>query len=306
MSVELFAWLMSELGPTLFEVELHNWGEPLLGRNVYKFIEIATSAGVSTSISTNFSIPFDEERAERLVSSGLAVLGVSIDGATQEAYEKYRVRGDLSRILHNCRMVAEAKDRLGSRTPELFWSYHVFSHNVDEVESARQRAADIGMKFAASRGWVVGPETEGLESFPYPWGGGFPDRCFFLWFQAVVNNEGGVSPCCGTFYAEDDFDRLPLDPNVLGRTSFREIWNGANFIASRKMFFRREANERERRLVCFDCPVTADFDGWKAAIRANASEFKKCSSNDSYNFFWNRRPSAGPGLVRLRRSAEAG
>jgi MoaA/NifB/PqqE/SkfB family radical SAM enzyme len=302
MSMELFSWLMQELGPTLFEVELHNWGEPLLGRNVFDFIEMASKAGSSTSISTNFSIPFDEARAERLVTSGLGVLGVSIDGASQENYEKYRVRGDLARVLQNCRMVAEAKRRLGSATPELYFSYHVFAHNLHEVDEARALAEDIGMKFAISRAWVIGPTDSATEGFHYPWETGYPDRCFFLWFQAVVHHDGGAAPCCGTFYAEDDFQRLALESESLDKVSFREIWNGPKYVAARRLFQSREGDAEVRRLACFDCPATIDFEGWKEAIRSGAREFKPTPSNDGYNFFWNRKPEDGPGLVRLRRS----
>lgn len=303
MSLELFSWLMRELGPTLFEVELHNWGEPLLGRNVFDFIQLASDAGVSATISTNFSIPFDEARAERLVSSGLSVLGVSIDGATQAAYEQYRVRGDLQRVLENCKLVAAAKRRLRSETPLMIWNYHVFSHNVTEVETARALAEELGMIFSSSRGWVVGPEDPALSSIPYFMEGGFPERCYFLWFQAVVHHEGGVAPCCGTFYAEDDFHRLALDRTAMERASFRDIWNGPNFVTARKLFNERTGGPETKRLACFDCPATTNFEGWKAALQANATEFHPTPSNDGFNFFWNRTPASGPGLVRLRRSA---
>lgn len=302
LSIELFSWLMRELGPTLFEVELHNWGEPLLGRHVFSFIEMASAAGVSTTVSTNFSIPFDDERAERLVTSGLAVLGASIDGATQDAYEKYRVRGDLDLVLENCRRVARAKRRLGSPTPELFWSFRVFPHNVHEVDIARGIAEEIGMKFVATRGWVLGPASEGLDVFRYPWGEGFPDRCHFLWLQAAVHHDGGVAPCCCTFWAEDDFERLDVRPESLEETSFRSVWNSPRFIAARNLFKdRRSVTEEDRRLACYECPETKDFEGWREAIRTGAQEFRKTSSNDLYNYFMGRRPEAGPNLVQIRR-----
>src|ERR1041385_6072146 len=113
MSVELFSWLMDELGPTLFEVELHNWGEPLLGKNVFAFIRLARAAGVSATISSNMSLELEDADIDRIVESGLSVLGASIDGATQESYEKYRVRGNLALALDNCRRIAAAKRRLG-------------------------------------------------------------------------------------------------------------------------------------------------------------------------------------------------
>jgi|SoiMethySBSTD1v2_1073268.scaffolds.fasta_scaffold100340_2 pyruvate-formate lyase-activating enzyme len=302
MSLELYSWLMRELGPTLFEVELHNWGEPLLGREVYSFVELAHRAGVSSTISTNFSLPFDEQRAERLIESGLGVLGVSIDGASQQAYEQYRVRGDLERVLANCRLVRDAKKRLGSRTPALYWSFRVFSHNAHEVEVARRIAGELEMNFVATRGWVIGSEDPALSTYQYPWADGFPDRCYFLWFQAVVHHDGGVAPCCCTFYKEDDFTRLELDPGRLETTSFRDVWNGKQFAAARGLFRARAADHAE--LACYDCPETTDFERWKVAIAEQARDFRRTSSNDFYNYFWRRRPADG-GLVALRRSAKS-
>ena len=84
----LYKRTMDELGDYLFQLELHNWGEPLLNKNIPDLIQIATDKGVSTLISTNFSFPFSEERAEALVGSGLSILGVSLDGARQETYEQ--------------------------------------------------------------------------------------------------------------------------------------------------------------------------------------------------------------------------
>jgi hypothetical protein len=86
--------LLVELGDYFLEVELHNWGEPLLSKFIYTMIEEAHAIGIWTNVSTNFSIPFEPADAERLVASGLSVLGVSIEGARQETHEQHRVKGD--------------------------------------------------------------------------------------------------------------------------------------------------------------------------------------------------------------------
>src|SRR5262245_55477102 len=84
ISPELFARVLDELAPYLWRVEFCNWGEPLLGRNIYPMIAQATARGVSSLISTNFSVPFDAEKAEQLVASGLTILGVSLAGSSTE------------------------------------------------------------------------------------------------------------------------------------------------------------------------------------------------------------------------------
>ncbi len=83
MSMERYRKLIDDLGDYAMLLEFYNWGEPLLNKNIYEMVEIASKRGISTIISTNFSVPFDEERAEKLVKSGLGILGAGIDGASQ-------------------------------------------------------------------------------------------------------------------------------------------------------------------------------------------------------------------------------
>ncbi len=107
--MDLYRRLLDELGPTLWQIEFYNWGEPLLCKDIYRMIEEAHALGISTQVNTNFSLPFDAERAERPARSGLSILGVSIDGAQQAVYEQYRVGGDLAIVLRNCALVRDAK-----------------------------------------------------------------------------------------------------------------------------------------------------------------------------------------------------
>jgi MoaA/NifB/PqqE/SkfB family radical SAM enzyme len=281
----LYVRLMNELGDYLFEVELHNWGEPLLNKNIPDLIQVATDRGAQTTISTNFSFPFDESRAEALVASGLSQLGVSLDGASQETYEKYRVKGKLDLVLENVDKVIRAKEKLGSETPRMIWEFHVFDHNVHETEQARAMAEARGMDIDISKGWVTGPEWDPdgqYKFFKAPW----VDACEFLWQRAIVNVDAGVSPCCGTFYKEDDYGSMES-------SSFMKIWNNEAFRLSRRMFKSAEADGVGRELICYDCPETITRREYLAHIAAGGDRFDfrgRFTSNDGFNYFFNRGP----------------
>lgn len=296
MSLELYRGLIAELGDYLFEVEAFNWGEPLLSRHIYAMIEEASARGIATTVNTNFSLPFDAGKAERLVRTGLSTLRVSIDGACQRVYEQYRVGGRLDRVLANCALVGEAKRQLGSRTPHLVWEYHVFPHNTGDVALARTEAARLDMEFLAFKGqvpgaeWGVGGEWEFCHqprSMP----------CASLWSIAVVHSDGGVAPCNGTFYREDDLGHLAVRPTDLGAQSFRAAWNGPPFQTARRFYRTRTGSEEERRLVCFDCPQTILFHDWLGHLAQGgerATFHARYGTNDAWNYFWNRRPIASP------------
>jgi hypothetical protein len=293
MPLDLYRRLLHELGDTLFELELCNWGEPLLHDELPVMIGEATARGISTLISTNFSVPFDADRAEALVRAGLTVMGVSLDGATQESYATYRVRGQLDRVLANCRLMRDAKRRLGAALPKIYWSFHVFPHNTEDIAHAGAMARELEMELVVEKGWVVGEEWGPDSPYQY-FKNPEPGRCDFLWSRAVVNNDGGVAPCCGSFYDADDMGRFDL-----GRAgdAFRAVWNGARFQAARRFYTRRPAADaataEERAHICYDCPATVMWSRWQAHAAAGGGRetfVPGFRTNDGFNYFWNRQP----------------
>jgi pyruvate-formate lyase-activating enzyme len=292
MPLASYRRLLDELGPYLFEVELHNWGEPLLHEPVVAMVADAHGRGIATTISTNLSFPFDADRAERLVAAGLTVLGVSIDGARQDTYAQYRVGGSLDLVLRNCRLVADAKRRLGSSL-RLVWEFHVFAHNAGDVAAARTLADEIGMEFVPSKGWTVGAEWDPNGPWPAFWSPMPPMRCRFLWQHAVVNHDGGVAPCCGTFYREDDMGRLAGSDGAPGAARFMDVWNGESFRHARGLYRRYAAAGDGPQPICYDCPVTKDWDRWtrhRSQGGGLATFAPGYGVNDGFNFFFARRP----------------
>ena len=71
----------------------------------------------------------------------------SIDGATQESYEKYRQRGKLDLALANLAAMADEKRRSHLDLPFLNWRYILFKWNDsdEEMDLARKRAAELGV-----------------------------------------------------------------------------------------------------------------------------------------------------------------
>ena len=290
-----FTTLLDQMGTYLWQVEFHNWGEPLLNKHLVAMIVAAHARGLSTMFNTNFSVPFDAARAEALVRSGVDILGVSIDGARQASYEQYRVKGQLELVLRNCRLMAEAKQRLGSATPRMVWSFHLFPFNVDDVADARAQAAALGMDFHVSRGRVVGPDWDPEERFiahehvtPMP--------CYTLFHTAVMFGDGSVAPCRGTFYAPDDMGQVTADGRP-GASSFKAVWNNERFRLARRLFrngptYRERATPREQQHICFQCPHLLDwyeFVGFQ--LRGGRAEdwVPPHDSHVRYNYFWQRK-----------------
>ena len=286
MAMPLFRRIIDEVGDYVLHMEFYSWGDPLLNKQLPQMIRLANERGISTLVSTNFSFPFDAAKAEALVASGLSLMGVSIDGATQAAYEQYRVGGKLDLVLHNIRLMNEAKHRLGAEFPRLCWSFHAFPWNASEVDAARALAQELGIEFSATKGWVAGPEWHDDGAFQFP---GFTmpqaERCHYLWEQVVINNDGAVAPCCNAFYEEDDFGSAAA--------GVRAVWNNTNFQTARSFFDQRRGDPDARKLICHDCPYTITWENFRrhrAAGGAASTFHAGYTTNDWFNYFFDRRP----------------
>ena len=97
-----------------------------------------------TSVSSNFQ-HFSEAAAEQLISSGLDILILSIDGASQESYEKYRIGGNFRNVIDHISLLVKKKRERGSTTPYICWQFLVMKHNEHEVETAKKMAEELGV-----------------------------------------------------------------------------------------------------------------------------------------------------------------
>jgi MoaA/NifB/PqqE/SkfB family radical SAM enzyme len=143
LSLETYRAFLDRFGPFAFSVALYNYGEPLLNKQFAEIVRSSKAYLLHTFTSTNLSMPIDS--AESIVESGLDYMTLSIDGATQPVYERYRRKGDLALVLENARKLAAAKRALGSATPRLVWQFLTFEHNYHELGEARRLAAEIGV-----------------------------------------------------------------------------------------------------------------------------------------------------------------
>ena len=153
LSEDRLSALLRLYGPYAIGAYFCNYGEPLLNLNTPKLIRLAKTYLVGTALSTSLSVRrFD---ADAYVESGLDLMILSIDGATQPVYERFRRNGDLDLVLSNVRALVDAKRRLRKRTPLLSWNFLAFEHNAHEIPLAARMARRLGVNHS---GWLI-PST---------------------------------------------------------------------------------------------------------------------------------------------------
>lgn len=264
MNLQKFKEIIDEIGSYLYEINLYNFGEPLLNKEVFQMARYAHDHNILTCINTNLTVLTDEG-AEALVRSGLDHVILSIDGLTPETYSKYRVGGDFDRVISNLKRVVDWKERLRSSSPFIEWQFLVFKHNEHEASRVEQFARSLGANGVIiqnagmstdnrvvneAKEWLLEGKERG-KYYTYSLGGG--RACDWLWYTIVINHDGGVSPCCLAYKKEGDFGNFLTDSS-----SLREIWNNAKFQAARRIF--REAKlSSDQDILCNSCWIAKDF-----------------------------------------------
>jgi organic radical activating enzyme len=252
LKFEDFRNIIDEVGRYVYIVDLFNWGEPLLNKEIYKMVDYAERSNICTNIHTNFNVEFDEESARQMIDSGLSYLSVSLDGADQGVYSIYRRKGDFEKALKNLRFLIKAKENFaGKKTPFITWQFLVFSHNRHQVELARRMADELGINCFKVLGGVTSGGLSGVKRGKEEGASKMKDmeraKCDWLWTTATFHWDGGVGPCCLQFKEEDDFGSVRGD-------AYRTVWNNGKFTYARKLFGRVKTKvELDNAVICTNC-----------------------------------------------------
>jgi len=266
MSFKTFKKFIDEIGDWLLEVHLIWWGEPFLNKDILKFVKYAQQRNIGTFISTNFSFPFTQKQITEIVSSGLDILSVSLDGVTPEVYQKYRVGGNFAWVINNLKMLKKAKERLRKRQPAVQLQFLVTKYNEGQVPLLKDFAKRLGVNsvvfeqllvlFGQSKrdqikiqDWLphnrkyrptdcslATNKSDNLK----------PGHCWWLWRSVAIAHDGGISPCCYNNDIKKDFGNI-------NQSSFKEIWNNRKYQAARSLFGRKKVRAN---ILCNRCAIT--------------------------------------------------
>jgi MoaA/NifB/PqqE/SkfB family radical SAM enzyme len=208
-----------ESAPTLRFVEISNYGEVFLNPHLLRILEYAHQKGVTITIENGANLNnVKNDVLEGLVKYRVRLITCSIDGATQESYRKYRVRGNLDTVIRNIETINSYKRFYQSVFPRLLWQFVVFGHNEKEIPIARQMAAKLGMEFYTKTTWdddfspirdkdfvraQTGIRWTNREEFEQEHGYKYGSKiCYQLWQQPQINFDGRVLGCCRNFWGD--------------------------------------------------------------------------------------------------------
>ena len=217
--------------PWVSTIELSNWGELFLNKDLIKILEYAYSRNVALSAENGANLNhLPEGTAEALVKYRFRKITCSIDGASQETYPVYRVNGNFQRVIDHVKAINRYKEKYDSPYPELLWQFVAFGHNEHEIPLARAMARDLDMGFYVKLSWddlyaesfspiqdedLIRRET-GLsaatrQQFREEMGKDYVLRtcCAYMWNSPQVNHDGRVLGCPINYW--DDYGNAHKD-----------------------------------------------------------------------------------------------
>ena len=281
MDMQTFRNILDEAGQYLLAVNLCNWGEPLLTPDLPDMVRHAKKYNIVVGLSTNLNY-LPDRTARELIASEVDIIVVSLDGATQESYARYRKGGNFSTVLGNIEKLNSYRQN-NKKFPLLIWQFLVNKYNEQEIEMAREMSQKIGLQFFVSpmrtsmgkellfplhervkemKDWLplnpaynkyaddIGPDTKTSQTI-----------CKWLWNSMVVNWDGSISPCCGVF--EKVWDFQACYDNSAKALTLHQAWNSRRYQLARRLvaaYMRRskrlhllmQQSEKEG-LICSKC-----------------------------------------------------
>ena len=200
-----------EQNPDIKQIELSNWGEIFLNPEIELIIEYSYSKGIKLTAGngTNFN-KIENRTLESLVKYKFGYLNISIDGATQETYSKYRIGGNFEQVISNIRSLNCYKSQYKSQFPQLSWQFIIFGHNEYELPKIKALCRELNMVFYPKLNHSAFSPVVDKEFVRKECGFGVATReeykekhkkqykrpCCQLWYSPQINWDGKLLGCC--------------------------------------------------------------------------------------------------------------
>lgn len=241
--------------PSIGEMLLYNWGEPFLNPDILWFVLFGKKMAATCVLSTNMHI-MTESLAHGLIEAGLDKIFVSCDGLTQESYSAYRRGGSLETVLKNARLLADTRNRLGARHPEIVFQCIVNRFNEHEIaayeEFAKAHGADrvrlIPLCGLTPEGYLLQEEYAPSSPLWPPFRNlGRLRNCTLASTNVVFDWNGDVYTCC-TASGIREYCMGNINEN-----SFDEIWNNEKYAYVRRFCNSGNPEMNDFKMMCYAC-----------------------------------------------------
>ena len=258
ISQDDFKQIINQVYKELCYLLLYFQGEPFLHPRFIDFIRYAKSKGIFVASSTNGHF-LTETNAKEIIQSKLDFLIISLDGITQESYQKYRKGGNFSQVISGIKTLVRVKKELNINYPLIELQFIAFQHNEREIAQFKELGKELGVDRTTIKSAQIDKPEQSSEILP-PKNLSFSrykkdetgkfylvkkkrKHCWRQWSSAVITWEGDMAPCCFDKEAKYAYGNLK-------EHGLHELWRNRQAEQFRKTFFQRQ----DLSEICKDCP----------------------------------------------------
>ena len=246
-------------------IRLNYINEPLIRKDIIKFIEYAKNAGIlDIYLSTNGSL-LTKKIIRELIKSGLTRLQVSIDATTKKTFDKIRQGGNFDDVVANTLNFMKIREELNVELPTLrvnFVKTDLNKHEYNDFINFWENKADcIGVQDLVN---IMKPSTD-IENSKKKF------NCAQPFYHLTIRYDGSVLPCCTFFAAKIPIAKLStnekvsaeknlheIDTSKLPIQKIKEVWNGTLIESLRDIHKKGEWFKND---ICKECVMsTANID----------------------------------------------
>jgi MoaA/NifB/PqqE/SkfB family radical SAM enzyme len=214
-------------------LHLHNFGEPLLDKNLSQRIVYAKQQGIQRiKIFTNGSL-LVEPIISQLLESGIDEIKISIDGADKEEFESIRCGLNYDQIIGNIKKFIVARNDKGLTLPKVI----VTCCTTSDQACSKDKLCNIVDRYDFGKIHNWGDQSKSFHRK-------LRKPCSRLWQTFTVLYNGDVALCCL------DWDGKVILGNVKQEGSLAKIWRNSCYKKLRS--YHRRAMQH-KIAICKNC-----------------------------------------------------
>jgi len=249
MSFKQFKHIIDHNIGLINSISLYNYGEPFLNKNLPEMIFYAKKKGVHfTKVATN-GMHFSSSNINKILKSKLDYLSISIDGATQDTYGKFRVGGEFKKVISGANHLVKTRNALGSNL-KIEIQFILMKHNEHEVKRMEVLAQKLGVDYLRLKTVLIKknqwsyllPKTSRYSRYEdVP----LRNTCYKAVDELVINCDGTVIPCC--YIVGEDIKKFQVG-NIF-KQSLKEILNSPQYLG----FVKQCTTDKSKLSSCAEC-----------------------------------------------------
>ena len=235
MDFKVFKKIIDEVEGKIQFITLASRGEPTLCKDFSKMLSYVKNKFLGFKVNTNASM-LNEDKIHAILNSNISTLVISADAAEEKEYSKYRVNGDLKKIISNLKKFNQIKN-----------DYYPNSKIITRVSGVKFSSKQDYQKLKSF--WSEFVDQVAFVNY-LPWENiyikeknGITTPCTDLWRRMFIWWDGYANPC------DVDYKSNMKLGNIFNN-SIKEIWNSSQYNDLRKMHLN---SDRQKLQICSKC-----------------------------------------------------